>query len=123
MTSPQLADVQAGYCGACHDWTSTIEWLSTPRVDGYGRITYGRWGGYLIDVCPMLVNDRLVLTPETCEYVYDYGWCYPKGGAALLAARAWDPETQAEPPWYIKAINVEGPPRRAGQRAREGVRS
>jgi hypothetical protein len=88
-----------------------IEWLAEARGDGYGR-----WGGWLIDICPMMFGDRLVLTPETCEHIYDYGWCYPKGGAALLAALAWDPEVEAEPGGYIKAIHMDGP-RRAGQRA------
>jgi hypothetical protein len=80
---------------------AAIEWM-TPETDGYGRMTIGRWGGYFIDICPMLFNDRLVLTPEHDTDVYDYGWCYPKGNAAVLAAFDWDPETQAEPAGYIK---------------------
>jgi hypothetical protein len=80
------------------------EWFDEPTVDGYGRITLGRWGGWTIDICPMLFNDRVVLTPEANPGVYDYGWCYPKGGAALLAALAWNPATEAEPAGYIKAV-------------------
>lgn len=95
---------------------SGVEWLEPPVVDGYGRRTIGRWGGYTIDVCPMLFNDRLVLTPESAPDGYDYGWCYPKGGAAEVAARIWDPETQAEPAGYVKAV-IAG--RVAGQRAAE----
>ncbi len=108
-------------CGDDPNTPSPIEWLTPPRVDGYGRITYGRWGGYLIEVLPMMYGERLVLTPESCPQTYDYGWCYGRG-AALIAARAWDPETQAEPAWYVKAVQIIGEPRRPGQRAREGVR-
>lgn len=82
-----------------------VEWLDEPLVDGYGRVTLGRWGGWTIDVCPMLFNDRVVLTPEACPLVYDYGWCFPTGGYAVAAALAWDPATEGEPAGYIKAIN------------------
>jgi hypothetical protein len=92
---------------------SVVEWLDEPRVDGYGRITLGRWGGWLIDVCPMIFNDRLVLTPEVDENFYDYGWCYPKGGAAIIAARAWNPQVEGEPVGFIKATHRT--PRRAGE--------
>jgi hypothetical protein len=92
-----------------------VEWLQEPTTDAYGTVTIGSWGGWSIQICPMLFNDRLVLTPEACPLVYDYGWCYPKGGAAELAARAWDPATQAEPIGYIKAVMAT--PRRAGETA------
>lgn len=98
---------------------STIDWLDPPTVDGYGRLTIGRWGGYLIDVCPMLFGDRLVLTPETTPGYYDHGWCYPKGGAAVLAALAWDPAVEAEPVGYIKRATATL--RRAGETAVRGV--
>lgn len=91
---------------------SPITWLPEPVVDGYGTVTYGEWGGYLVQIVPMIFNDRVVLTPEDASDVYDYGWCYPKGGAAVLAMVAWNPETEAEPAGYIKAV-VDG--RRAGQ--------
>jgi hypothetical protein len=83
-----------------------IDWLDEPRVDDYGTVTLGRWGGWIIQVCPMLYSDRLVLTPERDTMVYDFGWCYPKGGAAHLAALAWDPETEGEPVGFIKAIHT-----------------
>jgi hypothetical protein len=92
-----------------------VEWLEAPTVDGYGRVTLGRWGGYLIDVCPMLFGDRLVMTVESDPDVYDHGWCYPKGGAAVLAALAWDPATEAEPAGCIK--RATSPVRRAGETA------
>lgn len=79
-----------------------IDLLSEPATDGYGTVTVGRWGGWLVQVCPMLFNDRLVLTPETCPLVYDHGWCYPKGGAAFVAALVWDPAVEGEPAGFIK---------------------
>lgn len=94
----------------------TVHWFNPPEVDGYGRITYGRWGGWFLDVCPMLFNDRLVLTPEDNTEVYDYGWCYPKGGAAYVALRAWDPATQGEPAGFIRAVGADR--RAAGETAR-----
>lgn len=81
-----------------------IEWLNEPTVDGYGAVTVGEWGGYLVQILPMIFNDRLVLTPERARGVYDYGWCFAKGGAAMLAAMVWNPATQAEPVGYIKAV-------------------
>jgi hypothetical protein len=90
-----------------------VAWLDEPVIDEYGTVTIGSWGGWLIQVCPMLFNDRLVLTPQDNPLVYDYGWCFPKGGAAVLAAMVWDPATQAEPVGYIKAVMTT--PRRAGE--------
>lgn len=81
---------------------SSIEWLDEPAVDDYGTVTIGEWGGYLIQIAPMLFNDRLVMTPKSCLGVYDHGWCYPKSGAAYLAALMWNPEHDAEPVGYIK---------------------
>lgn len=94
--------------------TAPVEWL-TPTADGYGTVTIGRWGGYLLQICPMIFNDRLVMTPESCQYVYDHGWCFQKGGAAALAALAWDPETEAEPVGYIRRVNLAV--RKPGERA------
>jgi hypothetical protein len=92
--------------------TSSIEWLS-PVADQYGIVTIGRFGGWLVQISPMIFNDRLILEPENDRGFYDYGWCYPKGGAAHLAALAWDPETEGEPVGFIKAVHPR--PRRAGE--------
>lgn len=92
--------------------TSTIEWID-PTTDLYGTVTVGRYGGWLVQIMPMLYNDRLVLTPEEMPFVYDFGWCYPKGGAAHLAARAWDPDAEGEPVGFIKAVHTR--PRAAGE--------
>jgi hypothetical protein len=95
-----------------------MELLPQPfPVNEYGAVTVAHWGGWIVQVLPMLYNDRLVLTPEQHPLIYDYGWCYPKGPAAILAAHIWDPEMEAEPVGYIKAIL---PGRRAGQTAADG---
>lgn len=61
-----------------------------------------RW---VVAVVPMIYNDRVVLCRrERDEWRTGYvaGWCYDKGGAAGLAALAWDPERDAEPAGYRK---------------------
>lgn len=73
-------------------------------VGGLGLVTIGEWRDYLIQVMPMIYNDRLVMTPKSRPYIYDWGWCFPKGSAAILAAAVWDPATQDEPAGYIKAV-------------------
>lgn len=79
-----------------------ISMLDEPTTDEYGVLTIGHWGGYIVQIAPMIFNDRLVLTPQSCPALYDHGWCYDKGGAAYLAALVWNPETQGEPLGYKK---------------------
>ncbi len=86
--------------------------LDKPICDAYGVVTIAEFGGWFVQIAPMIFNDRVVLTPKTVPWVYDYGWCYPKGGCAALAVMAWEPETEAEPPGYIKAV---GGTRQAGE--------
>jgi hypothetical protein len=93
---------------------AVIDYYDEPVYDKWGTATAGEWGGYLIQVMPMIYNDRLVMTPKAHPFVYDYGWCYPKGPAALLAALTWDPDEFGEPHGFIKRI---GTPRAAGARA------
>ena len=62
---------------------------------------------WIVSVTPMLFNDRVLLTQQS-EYSSKYpgytsGWCYDKGGAAVLAARVFDPDTEHEPVGYKKA--------------------
>lgn len=96
----------------------SIDMLDEPVTDEYGTVTIGRWGGWLVQIVPMIFNDRLVLTPEHDAWTYDYGWCYPKGGAARAAALLWNPQTEGEPPGYIKAVGWQT--RQAGQTTRDG---
>lgn len=81
-----------------------IDFLEHPVADGYGTITIGHWQDYAIQIMPMLFNHRLVMTPDSEPDTYDFGWCYPDYVSAGLAASVWNPETQAEPVGYIKAI-------------------
>lgn len=98
------------YSGTVH-----INLHESPMVDPYGVVTIGDWGGWLVQVTAMIFNDRLLLTPSYMPQVHDYGWCYPKGGAAYLAALAWDPMTQAEPVGYKKRASMGV--RQAGEQA------
>lgn len=59
---------------------------------------------HLVEIQPMIFNDRVVLTPKTCLDIYECGWCFDKGGAAFYAAVAWDPDTEAEPVGYKKRV-------------------
>lgn len=34
MRSYHPMDVKEGYCGRCHDWTSDVQKLNTPRKEG-----------------------------------------------------------------------------------------
>lgn len=79
--------------------------LDRPVIDQYGVITVAEYGGWFVQAMSMLFNDRIVLAPVTEPRVYDYGWCFPKGGAAGLALLAWNPDTEGEPVGYTKAIN------------------
>jgi hypothetical protein len=98
--------------------TVHITLRESPVVDEYGVVTFAEWDGWLIQTMPMIFNDRLVLTPKDNLGVYDFGWCFQKGAAAVLAALAWNPETEGEPVGFIKSIGLRA--RRAGERASEG---
>lgn len=56
-----------------------------------------------IEVTPMLFNDRIIVVPKSAPRTYDRFWCYQKGGAAILAALAWDGADDTEPVGWIKA--------------------
>lgn len=79
-----------------------IDFYDEPRFDEYGTVSLGEWGGYIIQIMPMIFNDRLIMTAKGNEAFHDHGWCYDKGGAAFLAAFTWDPETQGEPDGFKK---------------------
>ena len=59
-------------------------------------------GEEVVLICPMIFNDRIVIQTGIDSPCYDHGWCYDKGGAAVIAALVWDPLTEAEPPGYKK---------------------
>lgn len=93
--------------------SSPIRWVK-PKIDDYGVTTIGFYGGWAVQIDVMLFNDRLILADPHPPEERSYGWCYPKGGAAHLAALAWNPETEAEPAGYTKAARGG---RTAGERA------
>lgn len=58
---------------------------------------------WVVMVTPMLFNDRvLISTHEEMDYFWTAGWCYDKGAAAVLAANAFDPETETDPVGFKK---------------------
>ena len=102
MTAPTGIDVPAG-----------ISFLIVPAPEPLTEVVIGHYGGWQLRIMAMIFNNRLIMTDGSG--FYDFGWCFPKGGAALLAALAWDPDTEAEPAGYIKRAHL-GPPRTAGLR-------
>lgn len=95
----------------------SIEFLELPVIDDFNTMTVGSWGGYLVQIMPMIFNDRIVLTPASSPYGYDHGWCYDKGAAAILALLTWSPDTQGEPEGYKKRATAGV--RQPGEMARD----
>lgn len=58
---------------------------------------------HLILVLPMLVNDRIIESAKNDPMTYHRYWCYPQGGAAFIAALAWEPSPKSEPVGWIKS--------------------
>lgn len=56
-----------------------------------------------IEVAPMMFNDRVMVVPKDSPFTYGRYWCYQKGGAAILAALAWDGADDTEPVGWIKS--------------------
>jgi hypothetical protein len=79
-----------------------LQQIEQIRLNDRQCFTIGETDEYFVEIVPMIFSDRLVMTPKEAPMVYDYGWCYDKGGAALFAAMAWDPDKEAEPPGYNK---------------------
>lgn len=62
-----------------------------------------------VEIIPMMFNYRVVLTPVDNLHSWDHGWCYFGKSAlvmaaAVLAAQAFDPETESAPAGYDKAL-------------------
>lgn len=71
---------------------------------------------WIVSVTPMIFNDRIFLTHKTYDYPHGAtaGFCYDKGGSAMLAAMAWDFEHDHEPPGHKKvAFDSRPKPREA----------
>lgn len=71
------------------------------KVDDFGTITVKQVGDEVVQVIPMIFNDRIVIGTDP-ELGYEHGWCYDKGALALLVAMTWDPLVDAEPWGYKK---------------------
>jgi hypothetical protein len=93
---------------------SPIDFYAKVKIDKWGVVTVGDWGGYLIQIQPFAYHDRLVMSPIRSPLTYPYGWDYPKGSAAVRAALRWNPQRKGEPEGYVRRI---GNRRIAGQRA------
>lgn len=62
-----------------------------------------RAGPWIVSVTPMIYNDRVLLTHvDQYPHYWTAGYCYDKGGAALLAAIAWDPLVEDRPAGFKK---------------------
>lgn len=77
--------------------------LTDPDIDQFGHVTVAEFDGWIVKIVSLLANDRITLYPANEPYMPAYGWCYPKGLAAWIAARAWDPDTEGEPAGHVKA--------------------
>lgn len=78
--------------------TVELGWDDTARTNVVKVV--GEW---IVSVTPMIFNDRVLLTHvDEWPFCWTAGWCYDKGGAAHLAAVAWDVETEREPKGYKK---------------------
>lgn len=63
----------------------------------------GHFGDWMVSVTPMLFNDRILLTHRDGYPMFvTAGFCYDKGGAAMLAAYMWNPEQTDLPLGYKK---------------------
>ena len=58
---------------------------------------------WYVAVVPMLFNHRIVFGPQVTRTTeYERGWCYPSAVPAVIAALAWEPDTQDEPVGFVK---------------------
>lgn len=93
---------------------TAIQFYSHVMIDDHGTIWLGEWDHYIVQIQPMGMTNRLVMTPMVSPYLYDYGWDFHRGPDALEAALAWDPERQGEPDGFTRRIGSQRP---AGQKA------
>lgn len=98
-----------------------LGWEPRPVVmDEFGVVTVGVWGGYALQIAPMIGTDRVLMSPD--DTGWDFGWCFPPGIAAVLALLTWYPGSEAEPVGFIKRAGYDGVAvRRAGQEARRSM--
>lgn len=61
--------------------------------------------GMAVGVHEAMFNDRLTYGPLG-GMTYDRGFCFPKGGAALVAALVWDGTGDPPGPW-VKEVGTD----------------
>jgi len=78
----------------------TTDFPFDPEIQSYVVKRCEEW---IVSVTPMIYNDRVILSMKA-DYPWGWtaGWCYDKGGAAFLAALAWDPDTEDAPVGFKK---------------------
>lgn len=74
---------------------TAINFFYRAKVQSHTVLTMGEWDRYLIQIHSLAYHDRLVMAPM--HLGFEYGWCYPKGAAPVLAALRWDPYEHGEP--------------------------
>jgi hypothetical protein len=68
-----------------------------------GSLVIKESADWIVSVTPMIFNDRVLLTMrQDYPFTVTAGWCYDKGPAAVLAAQAWDPDTEPTPAGFKK---------------------
>lgn len=95
-----------------YDWHAPLTALKAylpgdvePRIDDQMQsLVLKETDEWIVSVTPMLFNDRILLTHKVRDYPLgcSAGWCYDKGGAAVLAALAWNVDTEDEPASFKK---------------------
>ena len=68
-------------------------------------IENGPNAGMELVVYDMLFNHRICLGPKDDDF-YDRGFCFPKGGYAVVAALTWNGEGDPPGPW-IKEVGTQ----------------
>lgn len=83
--------------------------IDTTTLNGRGCYSVKETEHYYVEIAPMIFNYRVVITPKASPDGYEAGWCYFGRTAAsltraVLAAAAFDPETETAPVGYDKAL-------------------
>ena len=68
-------------------------------------ITEGPNDGMELVVYDMLFNHRICVGPKDTDF-YERGFCFPKGGHAVIACATWDGTGDPPGPW-IKEVGTQ----------------
>lgn len=96
--------VRAPLCPACVAPVESVDELVEGEYDHRTRTNIVRvTENWITSWAPYGFNDRLMLTRrDAWPYFVAAGWCYNKGGVVILAAKAYDPETDWAPAGFKK---------------------